>query len=52
MEKSIVVIGGGVALYFKVLRKKRSNPSTHEEYEEDDISDEPETDLPPWDDKA
>ena len=48
---AVVVIGGGVALYFKVIRKKRSNPSTHEEYEEDDISDEPETDLPPWDDE-
>lgn len=49
---AVVVIGGGAALYFKVIRKKRGNPSTHEEYEEDDISDEPETDLPPWDDKA
>ena len=48
---AIVVIGGGAALYFKVIRKKRGNPSTHEEYEEDDISDEPETDLPPWDDE-
>ena len=48
---AVVVIGGGAALYFKVIRKKRSNPSTHEEYEEDDISDEPETDLPPWDDE-
>ena len=47
---AIVVIGGGAALYFKVIRKKRGNPSTHEEYEEDDISDEPKTDLPPWDD--
>lgn len=49
---AVVVIGGGAALYFKVIRKKRGNPSTHEEYEEDNISDEPETDLPPWDDKA
>ena len=48
---AVVVIGGGAALYFKVIRKKRGNPSTHEEYEEDDISDEPETDLPPWDDE-
>lgn len=47
----VVVIGGGAALYFKVIRKKRGNQSTHEEYEEDDISDEPETDLPPWDDE-
>ena len=49
---AVVVIGGGAALYFKVIRKKRGNPSNHEEYEEDNISDEPETDLPPWDDKA
>lgn len=49
---AVVVIGGGAALYFKVIRKKRGNPSPHEEYEEDDTSDEPETDLPPWDDKA
>ncbi len=48
---AVVVIGGGAALYFKVIRKKRGNPSTHEEYEEDDTSDEPETDLPPWDDE-
>lgn len=48
---AVVVIGGGAALYFKVIRKKRGNPSTHEEYEEDDISDEPGTDLPPWDDE-
>ena len=46
---AVVVIGGGAALYFKVIRKKRVGQSTHEEYEEDDISDEPEADLPPWD---
>ena len=46
---AVVVIGGGAALYFKVIRKKRGCQSSQEEYEED-ISDEPEADLPPWDD--
>lgn len=47
---TVVVIGGGAALYFKVFRKKRGCQSSQEEYEED-ISDEPEADLPPWDDE-
>lgn len=49
---AVVVIGGGAALYFKVIRKKRGNQSAHEEYEEEYAPDEPEDDLPPWDDKA
>ncbi len=55
----IVVIGGGAGLYFTIVRKKRGSHSTHEEYEEEYISDESETDsadygtdsesdLPPW----
>ena len=47
---AVVVIGGGAALYFKGFRKKRGSQSSQEEYEED-ISDEPEADLPPWDDE-
>lgn len=49
---AVVVIGGGAALYFKVIRKKRGGQSTPAEYEEEYVSNEPEADLPPWDDKA
>ena len=48
---AVVVIGGGTALYFKVIRKKHSSQSAHEEYEENYDSGEQETDLPPWDDE-
>ncbi len=58
----MVVIGGGVGLYFAIIRKKRSSHSAHEEYEEEEyVPDEPEVDiynegmeseadLPPWED--
>lgn len=49
---AVVVIGGGAALYFKVIRKKCGGQSTSAEYEEEYVPNEPEADLPPWDDKA
>ncbi len=48
---AVVVIGGGAALYFRVIRKKRSGQSTSTEYEEEYVSNEPEADLPPWDEQ-
>ena len=48
---TVVVIGGGAALYFKVIRKKSGGQNTHEEYEEEYVPDEPEADLPPWDEQ-
>lgn len=47
----VVVIGGGAALYFKVIRKKRGGQSTSAEYEEEYVPNEPESDLPPWDEQ-
>lgn len=48
---AVVVIGGGAALYFKVIRKKRGGQSTSAEYEEEYVPNEPEADLPPWDEQ-
>ena len=48
---AVVVIGGGAALYFRVIRKKRGGQSTSTEYEEEYVSNEPEADLPPWDEQ-
>lgn len=46
---AVVLIGGGAGLYFKVLRK-RQGKGANTEYEEEAYSpDEPEDDLPPWD---
>ena len=45
-----VLIGGGLALYFKVFRKKKNN-DMREEYEEETYppeDPEDENDLPPW----
>ena len=48
---AVVIIGGGAALYFKVIRKKCGGQSTSAEYEEEYVSNEPEADLPPWDEQ-
>lgn len=48
---AVVVIGGGAALYFKVIRKKQGGQNVHEEYEEEYVPDEPEDDLPPWEEQ-
>ena len=48
---AVVVIGGGAALYFKVIRKKRSGENAQAEYEEEHVFDDPEDDLPPWDEQ-
>lgn len=48
---AVVVIGGGAALYFKVIRRKQGGQSAHEEYEEEYVPDEPEDDLPPWEEQ-
>jgi len=47
----VVMIGGGAALYFKVIRKKQGGQIAHEEYEEEYVPDEPEDDLPPWEEQ-
>lgn len=47
---AVVLIGGGLALYFKVFRKKKNN-DMREEYEEEAYppeDPEDENDLPPW----
>lgn len=48
---AVVVIGGGAALYFKVIRRKQGGQNVHEEYEEEYVPDEPEDDLPPWEEQ-
>lgn len=49
---AVVLVGGGLALYFKVFRKKK-NKDMREEYEEETYppeDPEDENDLPPWED--